>query len=254
MASGDSLVSFFPLSNLPPDWLFVAFTSGSVEPTANGDGTDVIWGDTSNANARLEFLSLESGTWGGGDAAGYMLLSNWDGTAWSSGENFTQNTTTPANDGTLTAVPVACTATLDLRQGKPVLDFDAVVNELAMFQGFMPRHYAGTTGITVTVGVAASSATTGDMSWKIFFMSVSDNADDLDVKNFADPQSNQAVDAPTTLGAVRYFTIAFTDGAQMDSIAAGEMFYMLLMRDAQDSTNDDMAGDAEVVFAEIQET
>jgi hypothetical protein len=253
MTSGDSLIIFTPLHNLPPDWLFVAFTSGSVEPTANGDGTDVIWGDTSNASARLEYLSLESGTWGGGDAAGYMLLSNWDGTAWSSGENWTKNTTTPANNGTLTAIPVACAATLDLRQSKPVLDFDPAVNEVAVFQGFMPRNYDDG-GITVTVGVAASTATTGDMSWKIFFMSITDNVDDLDVKNFASPQSNQAVDAPTTLGAVRYFTIAFTDGAQMDSIAVGETFYMMIMRDAQDSTNDDMAGDAELVFAEIKET
>jgi hypothetical protein len=253
MASSESLVAFTPLQNLPPNWLFVAFTSGSVEPTANGDGTDIIWGDTSDAQARLEFLSLESGTWGGGDAAGYMLLSNWNGTAWSSGENFTQNSGTPANDGTLTGVPVACIATLDSRQSFPVLDFDAAVNELAMFQGFMPRHYDGG-GVTLTVGVMASTATTGDMSWAAFFMSVTDDADDLDVKNFADPQSNQAVDAPSASGEVAYFTIAFTDGAQMDSVAAGETFYLLLMRDAQDSTNDDMAGDAEFVFAELQET
>jgi hypothetical protein len=181
-----------------------------------------------------------------------MLLSNWNGTAWSSGENFTADSGTPGNHGTLTGVPVACQATLDRRNNKAVLDFDATVNELAMFQSFMPRHYAGG-GITVTVGVAASSATTNDMSWKIFFMSVTDDADDLDVKNFADPQSNQAVDAPSASGEVGVFTIGFTNGAQMDSIAAGEMFYMLLMRDAQDSTNDDMAGDAEFVFAEIQE-
>lgn len=253
MASGQSLCRFVPLSNLPPDWLFVAFTSGSVEPTPNGDGTDVIWGDTSDAQARLEYLSLESGTWGGGDAAGYMLLSNWDKTAWSSGENWTQNSGTPANDGTLTAVPVPCAATPDLRNGKPCADFDASVNEIMMFQGFMPRRYDGN-GITLLVGVMASTATTGDMSWKAFFMSVSDDADDLDVKNFAAPQVNAAVDAASVSGEVKFFTITFTDGAQMDSVAAGEPFYLLLMRDAQDSTNDDMAGDAEFVFSEVQET
>lgn len=253
MASGDTLSKLFPGHNIPPDWLFVAFTSGSVEPTANGDGTDVVWGDTSDANARLEFLSLESGTWGGGDAAGYMLLSNDAGVAWSSGENFTQNSSTPANDGTLTAIPVVAIATLDLRNGVQILDFDASVNELAMFTDFMPRNY-GAGGLTITVGVMASTATTGDMSFAIFLMSITDNVDDMDVKNFADPQQNQAVDAPTTLGAVRYFTITFTDGAQMDNIAAGEAFRLLLMRDAQDIANDDMAGDAELVFLEIKET
>jgi len=253
MGSGDTLCVFFPLHNFPPDWLWVAFTGGSAEPTADGDGTAVIWGDTSDANARLEFLSLEGGTWGGGDAAGYMLLSNWDGTAWSSGENFTADTTTPGNHGTLTSVPVACCATLDVRNNAPVLDFDATVNELASFQGFMPRHYGGG-GVTVTIGWMASSATTNDTSWKTFFKSVTDDADDLDVKNYATPQSNQAVDVASASGEVDYFTIVHTDGAQMDSVAAGELFYLLLMRDAQDATNDDMAGDAEVVFVELKET
>lgn len=249
MASGETLGKLTALHRIFLDWLFVAFTSGSVEPSPG----DTIWGDTSDATAILEFISLESGTWGGGDAAGYMLLSNWNLTAWSSGENFTINSGTPANDGTLTALPVGCAASPDRRNNKPVLDFDASVDEVAGFQDFMPRHYDGS-GITVTVGVAASSATTGDMSWAISLMSISDDADDLDVKVFAAPQRNQAVDAPSVSGEVAYFTITFTDGGQMDSIAAGEMFYMLIMRDAQDSTNDDMAGDAELVFIEIQET
>ena len=42
MASGNTLVAFTPQNNLPPDWLWVAFTSGSTEPTADGDGTAVI--------------------------------------------------------------------------------------------------------------------------------------------------------------------------------------------------------------------
>lgn len=252
MASGDGLCAFNALHNMPPDWLWVAFTGGSVEPVAGGDGTAVIWGDTSDANAVLEYLVLTSGTWGGGDAAGYMLLSNWDRTAWSSGEDFTADNDTPADHGTLTSVPVNCAATFDSRNSQGRLDFDAAVNELAVIQLFMPRNYDGG-GVIITLGAAASSATTNDMSWATFFKSVSDNADNLDEKNFADPQVNQAVDAPTTLGNVRYFTITHTDGAQMDSVAAGEMFFLMIMRDAQDSTNDDMAGDGEWVFGEIQE-
>ncbi len=251
MASGNTLVTWTPQSNLAPAWAFVAFTSGSTEPSLG----DTIWGDTSDENGILEFLSLESGTWGGGDAAGYMLLSNLTGVVgdWTSGEDFTANTSTPGNHGTLTALPVDCFATLDTRNNKLVLDFDAASNEVAMFQGFMPRHYAGG-GITVTIGWMATSATTGDTSWAAFCKSVSDDADDLDTKSFAAPNLNQAVDVASVSGEVDYFTITFTDGADMDSIAAGELFYLLLMRDAQDSTNDDMAGDAEIVFIEIQET
>lgn len=253
MASGDSLFSLIAISNLAPDWLFVAFTSGSTEPTADGDGTAVIWGDTSDATARLEYLVLTGGSWGGNDAAGYMLLSNWNGTAWSSGENFTADSGTPANHGTLTSVPVACFATLDVRNNKPVLDFDATVNELAKFQCLMPLNYDGS-GLTLTVSVMASSATTNDMSFAAFIMSVTAGADDLDVKNFADPQVNQAIDAPGTSGQTVDFAITFSNGAQMDNVAAGEWFYLLLMRDAQDSTNDDMAGDAELVGIAGKET
>ena len=251
MASGNTLAVFTPQHNLAPAWAFVAFTSGSAEPSLG----DTIWGDTSDENGILEFVSLESGTWGGGDAAGYMLLSNLLNAVvdWTSGEDFTANSSTPGNHGTLTALPVDCFATIDTRNNKPVLDFDAASNEVAMFQGFMPRHYGGG-GLTITVGWMASTATTGDTSWKIFLMSVTDDADDLDTKNFAAPNENTAVDVPSASGEVDYFTITFTDGADMDSIAVGELFYLLLMRDAQDGTNDDMAGDAEVVFLEIQET
>ena len=99
MASGDSLITFDAVNAFPSNWLWVAFTGGSVEPTADGDGTAVIWGDTSDAQAILEYLVLTGGTWGGSDAAGYMLLSHWNGTAWSSGENFTADSGTPGDHG-----------------------------------------------------------------------------------------------------------------------------------------------------------
>lgn len=250
MASGDTLVTFTTQNNLSPAWLWVAFTSGGTAVPSLGD---TIWGDSSNATAILEYLVITSGTFAGSNAAGYMLLSNWNGTAWSDGENYTLNSGTPANDGTLTATPSDGFAALDTRNDIPVLDFDATVNEVAMFMAVMPQHYAGS-GVTVHISVMASTATTGDMSWFGFFKSVSDDVDDLDTKNFAAPQSNTAVDVASASGEAAYFTIGFTDGAQIDSIATGELFFFLLMRDAQDGTNDDMAGDAELLTVEIRET
>ncbi len=250
MASGDTLAAWNAQGNLAPAWAFVAFTSGSTEPSLG----DTIWGDTSDENGILEFLSLESGAWSG-TAAGYMLLSNLSGVVgdWTSGEDFTEGSSTPANHGTLTALPVDCFATPDRRNDKPVLDFDAIANEVAMFQGEMPNHYAGG-GITLTGRVAATSATTGDFSFKAFLMSITGGADNIATKNFAAPQANQAIDVGGTAGIPVDFDIAFTDGAQMDSIAKNEMFYLLVMRDAQDGTNDDAAGDAELVSVKIKET
>ncbi len=45
--------------------------------------------------------------------------------------------------------------------------------------------------------------------------------------------------------------MAFTDGADMDSIAAGESFRVKVTRDA---ASDDAAGDAEILFLVIKET
>jgi len=54
-------------------------------------------------------------------------------------------------------------------------------------------------------------------------------------------------------GEPAYDTIAFTNGAQMDSLAAGESFRLRIYRDANNG-DDDMAGDAQLLRIEIQET
>lgn len=251
MASGQTLIPNDALGNRPPAWVFVAFTSGSVAPVAG----DVIWGDTSDENGILKVISVESGTFGGGDAAGYMLLSNLTGVAadWTSGENWTKNTTTAANDGTLTVKPVDCFATIDRRDGDSILNFPDAVNKVALFSSILPTNYAGG-GITVTLKLMATTATTLDMSFKGFFKSLTPLVDNIDTKNFAAPQGNAAIDAPTTSGQHVDADITFTNGSQIDNLAVGEKFHLLIMRDAQDSTADDMSGDAELLGIELKET
>jgi hypothetical protein len=149
--------------------------------------------------------------------------------------------------------PAANFATLDTRNGVVVLDFDDTTDESMDFGGFMPRNYAGG-GITVTVGWMATSAITGTISLDVSFMSVTDDVDDLDTKAFA--AANNA--NPTTAsadGEVDYIAITFTDGADMDSVAAGEYFRMRVTRDANGTTStDNLVGDMELVFVEIKET
>ena len=145
--------------------------------------------------------------------------------------------------------PSSFPAQFDKRAGVPVLDFDDSVDENAEFGGFMPRNYAGG-GITVTIGWMASSATSGTTSWDISFKSITDDADDLDTKSYAAANTVTATTASAS-GEVDYATVTFTDGADMDSIAAGEYFRMQVTVDASDGT---MTGDAELVFIEIQET
>jgi hypothetical protein len=149
--------------------------------------------------------------------------------------------------------PSSSAAALDTRNSVSVLDFDSATDESAVFAGFMPRHYGGG-GITVTVGWSATSATSGTISLDVAFMSISDDADDLDTKAFASA-NNANPTAASASGEVDYATITFTDGADMDSVAAGEYFRCKVTRDGDGTTStDSMTGDMELVFVEIKET
>lgn len=147
--------------------------------------------------------------------------------------------------------PSGTYATFDTRNGHPVLDFDAATDEEAIFSSVLPRHYAGG-GLTVTVMWAASSATSGDVVLDAQIERLEDEGTDMDADSFAAVQS-VTVTAPGTSGAVQYSTIAFTSGAQMDSLAAGEAFRLKVRRDANNAA-DTMAGDLELVAVEIRET
>lgn len=150
-------------------------------------------------------------------------------------------------------LPTSNFPTFDTRNGVLVLDFDDSTDETAEFAGFMPRHYDGG-GITVTIGwMFTSSGTPGTdtCAWEMAFKSVSDDADDLDTKSFAAVNSVTATSASAD-GEVDYASIAFTDGADMDSVAAGEYFRLSINRDSGGGTAS--PGDAELVFIEIQET
>lgn len=149
--------------------------------------------------------------------------------------------------------PSSAFATLDTRNGYLVLDFDDTTDESAIFRGFMPRNYAGG-GVTVTVGWMATSATSGTISLDASFMSITDDADDLDTKSFAAANNANPTTASAS-GEVDYATITFTDGADMDSVAAGEVFLLKITRDANGTTStDNMTGDMELVFVEIKES
>ena len=132
----------------------------------------------------------------------------------------------------------------------PVLDFDpGATEEHIYFSGVMPRNYDGG-GVTVTIGWS-SDATSGNVIWGVAFKSVSDDADDLDSKAFAAPNESSADATASAAGEVAYTTITFTDGADMDSVAAGELFRLRISRDA---ASDDATGDAELLAVEIRET
>ena len=147
--------------------------------------------------------------------------------------------------------PSSNAMTFDTRNQHPILDADATVNESAVFSAVMPQHYAGTTGVTVYIHYAMSTATSDTVDWDAAFELIGDQQQDLDSDGFAAVNSVDNTTVPGTSGLVDIVSIAFTDGADMDSVAAGEGFRLKITRDA---ASDDAAGDAELRWVEIRET
>ena len=141
-------------------------------------------------------------------------------------------------------------ATLDTRNQHPVLDFDAITNESAVFSDIMPQHYGGG-GVTVYLHYSMSSATSGDVDLDVAFERIGDQQQNVDADSFAAVNSVDNTTVPATSGLVDVVSIAFTDGADMDSVAAGEKFRIKVTRDA---ASDTATGDLELHAVEIRET
>lgn len=149
--------------------------------------------------------------------------------------------------------PSVSFATLDLRNSRPVLDFDGSADEEAVFSAILPRRYSGG-GLTVTTYWSFTSATSGNLRVQAAIERIDASSLDIDTDSFASFQS-VGVTAPGTSGQIIAGSVTFTSGAQMDSLAAGEMFRLKIRRDADGTSGtDDIATDAELVGIEIKET
>jgi hypothetical protein len=135
-------------------------------------------------------------------------------------------------------------------EGVPILAYDSGTDEHCDFTGVMPRAYAGG-GLTLTL-YWASTQTSGATVWNAAFRRIADDAEDVDTSHSYDFNAVTATTA-SAAGEVDYVAITFTDGADMDSLAVGELFNLRITRDA-DNGSDDMTGDAYLIAVEIKET
>lgn len=143
--------------------------------------------------------------------------------------------------------PATNFATLNTRNGHPVLEFDTTTGEAACFSGILPRNYAGG-GITVYATWAAATATTGTIGWTVEFERMNT---DLDADSFAGAQTITAATVDGTSGVPTTTNVAVSNGANLDSLAVGECFRIRVTRDV---ANDTAAGDAQLIAVELKET
>ena len=145
--------------------------------------------------------------------------------------------------------PTANFATLDTRNGHPVLDFDDTTAEAAIFTGILPTGYTGT-GIKVDVAYSMTSAITGTCGWTVEIERIGDSQQDVDSDSFATAQTITAVTVPGTSGFVDVVSVNISNGANMDSVAAGEQYRCRIKRDV---ASDNATGDAELHWVRIVE-
>lgn len=133
-----------------------------------------------------------------------------------------------------------------------VLDFDpGATEEYIYFRGVMPRHYDGG-GLTLSIDWT-SEATTGDVIWSAALKSTASGVNMLTAA-FAAPNDSAAATTNGTARVKTTTTITFTDGADMDSVAAGEEFWIEFHRSSADANDTMNSNDAEFNSMEIQET
>lgn len=145
--------------------------------------------------------------------------------------------------------PATNFATLDLRNSHPVLDFDTTTQETCIFTDVMPSHYSGG-GVTVSLCWAATSAVTGTVGWDVSFERIGSGQQDTDSDGFATAQTVTAATVPGTSGNTLTTTVNVSNGANMDSVVADELFRVRIRRDV---ANDTAAGDAELLSVLIKE-
>jgi hypothetical protein len=154
--------------------------------------------------------------------------------------------------------PATLYATFDVMVGTstpvesiPVLDFDDTTVEYADFYGVMPNNYTGG-GVTITF-IWSGAQNTNNGAWAAAFRRITDDAVDLDTTAFTYDYNQTADLTPANVvGEVAYDTLTFTDGADMDSVVAGDYFILRIKRPAPSGTK--ITGDCSIHAITIKET
>ena len=124
----------------------------------------------------------------------------------------------------------------------PVYDFDDTT--IQYLDVYCRLNGYGGGGLTVTWDWSAASATSGSVVWGAAIRRIEDDAEDMDSSHSYD--YNDATDTAASASGDRCsVSIAFTSGADMDSLADAEAFVLRLRRNAS-SGSDTMNGDAEL--------
>jgi len=127
----------------------------------------------------------------------------------------------------------------------PVLAFTINTNQEGKFTGVLSPHYTGG-GITAYIHYSCA-ANTNNVTWGVSFDALPATAP-TNTDNYAAEQTTTNA-VPGTANTLAVVSIAFTNGAQIDSLAAGNAFHLKIRR-----TDNSANGDAHLIAIELKET
>lgn len=133
----------------------------------------------------------------------------------------------------------------------PVWDFDPTTVEYMDFK-FRLENYAGG-GLTVYLPWL-SGATTGNVIWSAAIRAIPDDAEDLDTTAHTYDYNDVTDTTASAAGEISIPTIAFTHGADMDSLANNEWFILRVRRRADQAGDTLNANDARLFGVAVVET
>lgn len=134
----------------------------------------------------------------------------------------------------------------------PAFAFDPATAENLLLTSFLSPRYGGA-GLTLRL-LWRSTATTGSCVWRARLRRINTGAASLLGAHdyWAAAQTVTTATAGTASHPV-LSTVAFTNGAQMESLAAGEAFALMIGRNAA-SGSDTLAVDADLIGVDLRET
>jgi hypothetical protein len=140
---------------------------------------------------------------------------------------------------------------LTIINARPVLAFDAAVDETCYWTFIAPQGFTGTP--TLIISYFMASATSGAIGLQAALEAITDgDTVDLDAATSFDSVNNSAsTTVPGTAGYIDQISITLTNA---DSIAAGDYVRVALNRDADGSAITDSAtGDCYVIAVELRD-
>lgn len=129
------------------------------------------------------------------------------------------------------------------------LAFDGGSTDEDCFFKFVATNY-GSGNLTLTIYWYADTASSGNVLWGARIAAITANTDtqDVETKAFATAQTQQDSHLGTTNQRLHSVDLTISN---LDSLANGDVVWLHFYRDASDTTNDTMTGDAIMVMLRL---